>query len=328
MFDIEERVDHAIPELTLNDDVPEEVVTRFGDVEQLLEQARENERMLRVAIEYTMTTTELALRLLCVQLGLENVMERDSNQTLPNLLEWLHKRDYLPYRAAEEPEDYPRSPDEDFDRDLPGSYRALHDLRNSWMHAKDASWLGWGFLKNIPRDARFVNRLYDAPRRRREERKKRREVNRHCGRLKEEGVVLDVDDGDSRHLLHEVNMLYHDAREGEEAFYFAMWPVFDRDFEEGVEVEEYAPFLAKCTTVCLEDRGQLALETRQGSPLVLDPYLTEEEEAQFNRWIGSDRSRERSIAFRFSGPSLLSHFLLGLESPRLPVFVDKLNWID
>lgn len=317
------RIDQARSQIEFSEEVPEDVVTRFEDVKDILEAARENKRMLRAAIEYTMTTTELALRLLCDRLGFEDPMEKDSVHTLNNLLEWLHSRDYLPHRGIEEPEDRPRKPDEELDRDLPGMYQALRDLRNTWLHTRDASWLGWGFLRMIPHQADFINRLFDAPRRRREERKKRREVNHHCRRLKEEGVALKHQE--KRFLLYEINMLYCDASEVEDAYYFAMWPLFDRGREQ-ISSSEYAPYLAKCTSVCLTDRWSLELKTRRGTSLLLDHDLRSDEKRKLKRWR-SNPGGLRSIALDLAGPATLRALLLGLGR-HFPVSINDLNWID
>jgi len=240
------RIDRALSKIWFHDRVPEEVVTRFGDVKCILETARENERMLRVAVEYAINTFELAVRLLCYRLGFEEAMEKDGNQTLPNLVEWLHGRDYLPHRPVEEPEDRPRMEGDEGGKGLPGTYEALRNLRNSWLHPHSDSWLGWGFLKLIPRIAGLINRLYDGPKRRRKEREKRRKATRHCRRLTREGVALEY--GNRRILLHRVSALHCDLRR-EEAYYFGMWPLYNLNPEVGETIEGHVPYLAKCTSV-------------------------------------------------------------------------------
>jgi len=249
------RIDRALSKIWFHDRVPEEVVTRFGDVKCILETARENERMLRVAVEYAINTFELAVRLLCYRLGFEEAMEKDGNQTLPNLVEWLHGRDYLPHRPVEEPEDRPRMEGDEGGKGLPGTYEALRNLRNSWLHPHSDSWLGWGFLKLIPRIAGLINRLYDGPKRRRKEREKRRKATRHCRRLTREGVALEY--GNRRILLHRVSALHCDLRR-EEAYYFGMWPLYNLNPEVGETIEGHVPYLAKCTSVSVTEGGGLS----------------------------------------------------------------------
>lgn len=317
------RIDRAISRLEFNKEVPEDVVTRFEDVGDVLESARENRRMLRVALEYTVITTELALRLLCKQVGFEEPMEKNSDQTLANLLEWLHCRDYLPLRRAEEPEDRPRNSDEEFSRDLPGMYHALRSLRNLWLHTRDASWFGWHSLRVITKQVEFVNRLFDAPRKRREGRKKRREVNRHCQRLKEAGTVLRLE-GECQ-LLYEMNMIHCDVREAGDMYYFAMWPVHNANHKH-LSSDEYAPYLAKCRAVCLTDRGSLELITRRGTQFLLDQDLTDDEKNRLGEWRCSKESRH-PFGLYLSGPATLRAWLLNLGH-HFPIFEDSLNWID
>lgn len=317
------RIDRVLSQIQFHEEVPEDVVTRFEDVKPVLELARQNQRMLRVAIEYTMTTVELAFRLLCKQCGFEEVMDRDSDQTLSNLLEWLYKRDYLPHRVAEEPNDRPRSSGRTNDRDLPSMYQALRDLRNSWIHTRDASWLGWGFLKTIPRQADFINRLYKAPRKRREGRKKRRVINLHCQRLKKQGAVLQLQS--ERHPLYELNMLYCEVGDARDAYYFAMWPLFNWD-QKRLEGSEFSPFVAKCTSVCLTGSGSLKLQTRRGTSLLLDRETSNKEQQQIQDWFSDRRSRGWS-ALQMFGPATLRAYLLDLHLHHL-VLANDLKWID
>lgn len=317
------RIDRALSQIRFHGEVPEDVVTRFEDVKPVLELSRENQRMLRVAIEYTMTTVELSLRLLCKQYGFEDVMDRDSDQTLSNLLEWLYKRDYLPYRAAEEPNDRPRSSGRADDRDLPSMYLALRDLRNSWIHTRNASWLGWGFLKTIPRQAEFINRLYKAPRKRREGRKKRRVINLHCQRLKKQGAVLQHQS--ERHPLYELNMLYCEVGDARDVYYFAMWPLFNWD-QKRLEGKEFSPFVAKCTSVWLNGSGSLKLQTRGGTSLLLDREIADNERQQIQDWF-SDRKSRGSTALQMFCPATVRAFLLDLGVHQ-PVYMNDLKWID
>ena len=45
------RIDRALSQIQFHEEVPEDVVTRFEDVKRVLELARENQRVLRMAIE-------------------------------------------------------------------------------------------------------------------------------------------------------------------------------------------------------------------------------------------------------------------------------------
>jgi len=317
----EERIKWATSKLDFREEVPGDVVTRFNDVKDILEVARENERMLRVAIEYTMVTVELALRILSDRLGHESAMDKESEQGFTNLLEWLHKRDYLPHRTTEESIDHPYSSEKDFNRDLPGMYRSLRGLRNSWIHTRNASWLGWGFLRVIPQGARFINRLYTNPRQRRESRKKRRAVGLQGRRLKEGGVALVR--GEKRDLLHELNVLYCDVTEDGDVYYVAMWPVFETKAE--VRTEEYAPYVAKCTSVCRGEKGKLELRTQQDRLLRLDLSLSEQEKVRLSNW---DTLEVRSISLMQFGPATLRSYILGLDRHHFLVSMDNLKWID
>jgi hypothetical protein len=318
------RIDRALSKLWFHDRVPDEVATRFEDVKCVLDMARENERMLRVAVEYATNTLELSVRLLCDRLGFEEAMERDSDQTLPNLFEWLHRRDYLPHRPVEEPEDQPHSETELSEEGLPIKYEALGDLRNSWLHAHSESWLGWHFLRVIPRYARLINRLYDGPKRRRREREKRRTAICHCRRLTEEGVALEY--GNGRILLHLVSILHCDLKR-EEAYYFGMWPLYEVNPEAGETVEGHVPYLAKCTSVSVTEEGSLMLETRRETPLLLDRTLDRSEREELEDWKSEAKSGTW-IGFNMYSPASLRTLLFRPNSSSALVRVDDLRWID
>jgi hypothetical protein len=320
----DERIDRALSKIRFRDEVPDEVVKRFEDVKCVLEAARDNRRMLRVALEYTMNSVELALRLLCDRLGFEEAMDKEKDQTLLNLLQWLHGRDYLPHRKVERPEDLPFSSMKETETDLPRKYEALRDIRNKWTHTRDARWFGWMFLRVIPQQVDFINRLYDAPERRQEERKERRRVNAHCTRLVSEGAALEV--GGQRRLLHDVNMLHCDAREEPRTYYFAMWPIFELDPEPGEILEDHIPYLAKCTSVSLV-RGSLSLETSGGTSILIDRNLGEEEERRLDEWTSEAESAGKGYGFFWYAPRNLRAFLLRLK-PHPPVRMEELRWID
>jgi len=68
----DDRIQRAISAIELCEDVPEDVVQRFEDVKSVLEGAREDRRLVRVAVEYSVASFELSLRLLCDRLGFED----------------------------------------------------------------------------------------------------------------------------------------------------------------------------------------------------------------------------------------------------------------
>jgi hypothetical protein len=311
----DERIDRVIQQIEFREEVPEEVTTRFGDVVDVLNATRDNERLLRVAVEYTLTTVELALRILCDRLGHADAMARESTQTLWNLLQWLHTRDYLPHRAIEEPIDDPGNSIDFEEQNLPEMYEALTRLRNAWIHTRDASWLGWSVIDLIPQEVEFINRLYDSPERKQNQRQERRRVNCHSRRLNRQSVALRWKEGDEP-LLHEVNMLYCDMKEDPTAYYFAFWPTLDLEHEEGEMLDDGAPYVAKCREPSLTDTGSLAMRTFHETEILVDRKLEKEEENEIGEWFGKAGSALRNT-FLLHGPGNLRAVILDLRGTPL-----------
>lgn len=336
------NIDRVIDYIEFHDDVPEDVVQRFEDVKSVLDVARDNRRMLRVALEYTMTTVELALRLLCERVGHEVPMRKESDENLDDLLDYLYSNGYLPHRVREEPVDDPISTrsangeggeDEEEsgsekdaeENDLPGLYQALRDVRNTWIHTRDAGWYGWSSLSVIPEEVEFINRLFDAPKRRKRQRKERKRVNWHCQRLVRQGAALETPD--RRFLVHGINMLYCDMGEDPTTYYFAFWPLFELEVESGDVLDDRDPYLAKCTSWEVTDTGSLSLSTREGTSVLVDRELSDRERDKLEGWL-EEAGRRRSEAFSlWSHPRSLRAFLLDLK-PRPLISMQQLNWID
>lgn len=309
----DDRIHRAINAIELNEDVPEDVVQRFDDVKSVLTGARKNKRLVRVAIEYSIASFELSLRIFCDRLGFEDPMNREAGQTLWNFIEWLHKQACLPRYAAEMPEDLPpysRAGSESDEPGIPEFYRSLRNLRNRWLHPFSDSWLGWSTTRLIPKTVELINDFYDDPELRQEERAERRCVSGHCRRLSRDGAALDF--SGRRILVHEVNMLHYDKTKDPSVYYFAFWPLFDLDPEIGQELSERKPYLAKCRSWNVED-GSLSISTIQGTSIVVDRNLRSDERSKLENWL-DEAGRSRCAAFDFFGPAELRSQLLDLGS--------------
>jgi hypothetical protein len=322
----DDRIQHAISAIELCEDVPEDVVQRFEDVKSVLEGAQEDKRLVRVAVEYSVASFELSLRLLCDRLGFEDAMDREADQTLWNFIEWLHKQDYLPRYAAEMPEDLPpysRAGSKSDEPGIPDFYRSLRDLRNRWLHPFSDSWLGWSTTRFIPKTVELINDFYDDPELRQEERAERRCVSGHCRRLSRDGAALDL--SGRRILIHELNMLHFDKTKDPSVYYFAFWPLFDLDPEIGQELSDREPYLAKCSSWDLED-GSLSISTMQGTSILVDRNLKSDERSKLENWL-DEAGRSRRAAFDLCGPAELRSQLLDLDS-HWSMSLQDFHWIE
>jgi hypothetical protein len=321
-MDERQYIDDALEAIHLSENVPPEVTTRFDDVRNILRCAREHHRLLRPAIEYTTVTVELALRILCGRLGFTGAMGEEETQSLINFIEWLAKRDYLPYWRAEEPEDRPgREVEND---SFPEFYKALRRLRNSWLHTKDDNWLGWEFAKHIPSSARFVSNLYQNPTDRQDARKERRRVNKHVRRLSRDGCAIVVED--ARTLVHEVNVLHCDVGMNPNEYYIAFWPLFDLHPNRGDILSDLNPRLALATVWTKLENGSVAFAIKDGRTLTIERELPERESNELKSWK-KEAGRSRHRAFDLYGPAQLRACLLNLRRPSVLALKD-LQWIN
>jgi hypothetical protein len=321
-----DRIRRVINETELSEDVPKDVVQRFDDVKSVLERARGNKRLIRVAVEYSVASFELSLRILCDRLGFEDAMNRKARQTLWNFVEWLHRQDYLPHYAAEMPEDlspYSRAGSDSDEPGIPDFYLSLRNLRNQWIHPFSDSWLGWSATRLIPKTVELINDFYDDPELRQEARVERRCVAAHCRRLSRDGAVLELDSSDRRIPVHEVNMLHYENTKDPSAYYFAFWPLFDLHPDIGQVDRE--PYLAKCRSWIVED-GALSISTMQDTSIIVDRKLTSDERSKLKNWLDK-AGKSRHAAFDFFGPAELRSLLLDLDS-HWPVTSEDLKWIE
>lgn len=323
---MDDKIAHAIDQIGFQGGVPDDVVQRFDDVESVLDSSRGNKRLIRVALEYSLASFELALRIFCDRFGLLRAMDQDASHTFQNFIEWVHANDYLPRYAIEEAEDrppYSRAPDETIGP--PEFYWALKRLRNRWIHPVDSSWLGSLVLQLIPSEVDLINRLYKRPEIRPREREKRRDVNRrHCKRLSKPGAALDTPD--RRVLVHEVNMLHYDMRESPHTYYFAFWPLFDTDPQPGDRLDDRKPHLARCLRWTKTKSGSLSLTTNSGRILTVDRKLSSGEKKKLGKW-SEEAGLSRHAAFDVYGPANLRAALLDLKQG-FPLNLQELPWID
>lgn len=322
----DDRIQRVISAIELCEDVPEDVVQRFEDVKSVLKGAREDKRLVRVAVEYSIASFELSLRILCDRLGFEDAMDREAGQTLWNFIEWLHKQDYLPRYAAERPEDLPpysRAGSESDEPGIPEFYRSLRDLRNRWLHPFDDGWMGWFLTKFIPHTVELISDFYRDPKLRQKERAERRCVSGHCRRLSRDGAALDF--SDRRVLIHELNMLHFDKTNSPSVYYFAFWPLFDLDPDIGQELNDREPYLAECRSWTVED-GSLSISTMQGTSIVVDRNLSSDERSELNNWL-NEAGINRRAAFNLYGPAELRSLLLDLDS-HWPMSLQDFRWIE
>ena len=308
-----DRIRRVVNAIELSEDVPEDVVQRFDDAKSVLKGARENKRLVRVAVEYSVATFELSLRILCDRLGFEDAMSREAGQTLWNLVEWLHKQDYLPRYAAEMPEDrppYSRAGREADEPGIPEFYHSLRNLRNRWLHPFSDSWLGWSTTKLISKTVGLINDFYDDPELRQEERAERRCVSGHCRRLSRDGTVLVSSGGGV--IVHEINMLHCDMTNEPAVYYFAFWPLFDLDSDIGQQLSDRVPYLAKCRSWSAED-GSLFISTVQDTSIVVDRNLSSDDRSELDDWL-NEVGKSRHASFDIHGPAQLRSQLLNLGS--------------
>ena len=242
-------------------------------------------------------------------------MSREAGHTLWNLVEWLHKQDYLPRYAAEMPEDLPpysRAGREADEPGIPEFYHSLRNLRNRWLHPFSDSWLGWSTTKLIPKTVELINDFYDDPELRQEERAERRCVSGHCRRLSRDGAVLVSSDGCV--IVNEINMVHCDKTEEPGVYYFAFWPLFDR-----------VPYLARCRSWTVED-GSLFISTVEGTTLVVDRNLSSNDRSELDNWL-DEVDKSRHAAFDIYGSAQLRSKLLDLGS-HLPTALRDFRWIE
>ena len=321
---MDDALERTIREITFRDDVPDDVMQRFDDIKHVLATARAHERLIRVAVEYTYTTHELAIKSLWERLG-EKKRVGESDSKLSDGLKWLHANDYWPHLAQEEPEDWPSSEEkkENLDERRPAYVGSLPKVRNRMVHPKNSSWIGLHGLKLIKNVVGAINALYNRPNLRVRQRKERRAINKYRRLLESCGCVVETEKG--RMLFHEANMLYCGFEEEEPIYYFAFWPLFELDVSPGDVLTDRQPYMAKCTAYeC--DRGSLKLKTEQGNHVWIRRKMNEDERREVGEWIARGGRAEAFMLLHH--PGTLRAALIGMDN-RLPLNLDKdVQWIE